>query len=64
MDYRDLIVSTVNKIRERKSELERCIIDGHPKDFIEYRAYQGEIKGLQTAIDIYQTILRGELNAT
>lgn len=62
MDYKVLIVATIEEIKDHKTAIETRILGGNLEDFIQYRYLQGQVKGLQDAIDIYKKILHGGLN--
>lgn len=52
------------EIQERKASLEKALIDGAAKDYADYRAMCGEIRGLNHAHvyvnDLVQRLERGE----
>lgn len=62
MDYKALIVTTIEEIKDHRKTIEARIIGGQLEDFIQYKYLQGQVKGLQDAIDIYKKILHGGLN--
>jgi hypothetical protein len=59
MDYKDLIVTTIEEIKDHKKKIEGRIIVGSLEDFSHYKYLQGQVRGLQDAIDIYTKVLQG-----
>ena len=51
----------LEKLTDHKQTIENVILQGNLKDFEHYRFLVGQVRGIQDAIDIFQTIfqLRG-----
>lgn len=54
-----LLKRLVENLREEKNKIENYVISGQIHDFSSYRFFVGQIKGMQDAIDICQTIFKG-----
>lgn len=48
----------IEDLKEAKSKIENCVVQGLIHDFASYRYFVGQIKGLQDAIDICQGIFK------